>query len=382
MRRLAIAAAALAAVELLALNPGDRALELSRTQWMKGGGFSTTVRLKSRGDTPAPLRVVVFVLTRAANTEDSTRLLESLQESLRNRIKMAIISPDSQEDMADYVRKISVRGLSVGRDRDRLITPGYMESSMMYPKAFIIGTDGIVIWAGEVADLGEALDKALSDKLNLGVQKKLTPLLDELQTAIRSNSLREMTRVTDEILEIDPGNAAAIRATCFTLESFNRADDAWKLVFREIDRQPKLTRLYLTAVDIVSRHPELANRLDDEVLLSKFERNISDPAACGAMAMNLLEKFPFSAKAIEYSAKLLSSYSSSSAEKHAGYWTAMALLHYRLGMLDKAAEDEDHVAELSKKSGFTQTETEARKRAEFYRSLVNLRKNLPDSPAK
>ena len=253
------AATAAAALPAYALRSGDPVQELN-VKWVQGTPLALLPPAKPQPNEPR-LKAAVFFLTRAANRDETLTLLNNLRRSYAGPLRLAAVTPDSEADVREMLKARPDFTLPLGVDQKRQLTANYMNGSMLYPMAFVTDDSGRIIWSGELVDLGEMVQNYLEGNFDASRQKKLAPLLDELQTLLRENNDRRMKMVTNSILKIDPGNAAALRIRLFVLENSGRLDEAWQLIDSQLRQQPKLERLYFAALDLAMRHPELAGRI-------------------------------------------------------------------------------------------------------------------------
>ena len=352
---------------LFALRPGENALELNKINWLRGG-ISLAPEPDSAAASP---RIVVFVLTRGTTAPETFAMLRNLS-SRHPGLRTAVITPDPAADAEALLRRINPGSVAFGLDSERAITPQYMAGSLFYPTAFLIASDGRIIWRGEAVDLPEALQSYFAGKLDLKLQTRLSPLLEELQTLIRDSNDIKMRRLTDEILELDPANPAALRIRIFTLENTGRQTDAWQLLTREISRSPQVPRLYFTALDLATRYPVLRPELP--AVLKQFASKVTAFDSRNLMAWSLLNALPGDGTALTAAAELCRGLSDAglSAPETASLHATRALLAYRLGRPDQAlAEQQQAIRLLGNRSG---TELAAfREREAFYRTVLELR---------
>ena len=119
-----IAMACLAGFSAFALRPGDPAEELM-VKWIQGGPVAV---LPSKNPDPeAPeYKAVVFLLTRAANRDETLNLLGYLNRIHAGKVRFAVVTPDRETDAAAMLRERPDFKLPVAVDTDRKITSQYM----------------------------------------------------------------------------------------------------------------------------------------------------------------------------------------------------------------------------------------------------------------
>ena len=358
-----------------ALRPGDPAEELN-VKWLQGTPVTVLPPATPQPGTPE-YKVVVFLLTRAANRVETLVLLDRLRRDYADLARIAAVTPDSESDAGKLLADHADQSIPFGVDTRRQSTPKYMNGSILYPMAFLIDGKGTVVWNGEAVDLGETLQKVKNGTFDADLQRKLAPLQDELQTLLRDGNDRRMKQITEAILRLDPGNPGAIRIRLFVFENSGRTDEAWALVAQELGRQPQLERLYFTAIDLAARHPELAGRAVEAA--QAYRKNISGkPDSDNLMGWTLLNRFPMDPEILKIAAELINRAAqaipadASPALRGAGL-NAQALLANRLGEVDKAAALQTQAVAEWEKSGMTAAMREAQARAAYFETVKAMR---------
>lgn len=366
-----IAMACLTGFSAFALRPGDPAEELM-VKWIQGGPVAV---LPSKNPDPeAPeYKAVVFLLTRAANRDETLNLLGYLNRIHAGKVRFAVVTPDRETDAAAMLRERPDFKLPVAVDTDRKITSQYMSGNLLFPMAFLFDREGEIVWSGEAIDLDEVLRACRAGTFNRSVQPKLAPLLDELQTLLRDNDERRMKAVVDSILALDPGNAAALRIRLFVLESNGRIPEAEALVDAQIEAAPQLARLYFTALDLLIRHPapERLGALTRRYLEAVRE----NPAADNLMAWRLLNGLPGDPVALTAAKRLTEramGAPAGSAADQGALATTRALLEYRLGRPAEALKLQREATAHWKNSGTPGAEADSAAKEKFYRTVLSL----------
>ena len=290
----------LSAMNLFALRSGEKAVELTDIRWLKGNPHRLYFsRPEGR---QLHYRAVVFLLMHAGNAAETIQMLNQLQEKYPAALRINVITPDPESDAKAFAAGIPFKNIAFGVDRDRKTTGKFMENSMLYPMAFLVGPEGGIVWNGEVVDLPEILEEALKKPLDVEKQKKIAALLDELQVLMRDNAERQMCLLADRIFRLDPGNAAAMRMRLFVLENSGRIPEAGELIFEQLKCSPKKIRLYYNAFDLIARYPYYIKELNR--VTEAFMENISDPDACDFAVWTLLSRMNFEPEALPCAVKL------------------------------------------------------------------------------
>lgn len=359
---------AVCAANLFAVRPGDKAAAFGNVKWIRGQGFDVAEAVRLPKGKSKHLRMAVFLLCRASASEETVRMLDSLQAKNPD-LQIAILTPDPVADVQELLKDMPASGAAFGIDVERKTTPAYMAGNLLFPMAFLIDEKGMVVWCGEAVDAPEAVEKFFTSGLDSSTQREIASGIDNLQMLIRGGSEREMSHCVNDILSLEPGHPGALRIRVFVLEQSNRFHEAWALLLQEIDKSPKLTRLYVSAFDLIRRHKELDDKLP--LLMEKFSLGVTKNEHLNAMAWGLLNSFDFNITALEY-AKKFHAQASAQLKDSAPLEMTAALLNYRLGNLDKAISHQDQASEILEKSGDASGAADSRKRAEFFRNTKKL----------
>ena len=372
---LLFAAALLAAAETFALRPGDPVEELIGVNWVQGAPLAMLPP-----ENPAPgdpeFKAVVFLLTRAQNTDDTLTLLNYLRRTFANKVRFAVVTPDSETDVKNLLKRHPDFTASFGVDTERTLTPKYIGSSLLLPLAFVADKEGEIVWSGEAAYLGEALQKCLDGTLDRDAQRKLSPLLDELPTLLRGDNESRMRRLVDSIFRIEPGQPTALRIRLFVLESSNRAGEALDLVQSQIKLAPKVTRLYFEAMNLIARNPQLAP--ENAAVVNAYAAAVTDdPDADNQMAWMLLNRQPDDPDALK-SAKMLTERANSLLQNdtqgalRGSCLNTQALLAYRLGKLEEANKLQAEAIRVFEAADLPGAASDAQRRLRYYETVLSL----------
>jgi len=353
--------AALCAAPLFALRPGDKALKLDKVRMVRGE-LPDLSPLDAK--TPKPeLRAVVFLLCRAVNAVSTAAMLNDLGRKYSGRLQLTIVTPDPAMDAEAFKLATAAFPVPLAVDAERKLTKEYMAGSLLYPMAFLIDRDGVIVWCGEAVDMAEKIQPALEGKLSIRTEAKIAEAVAELQQLLRDQSDTNMRRTADRIFSLEPGNAAAMRIRLFSLENSGRIDDARRLIDEQLKAAPKLVRLYFTAVDFAARYG--GDDAELERIVSAFMRNVAAPEARIRMAWMLLERFPYHPSALRMAATTLRQKLPEPTMARANAAAARALLEYRLGNVSEALRYQREAVRLLNQAG-TEAELNAAKHREAY----------------
>ena len=362
--------AGLCASPLFALRPGDRALKLDKVRAIRGKAPD----LSPLDDkTPQPeLRAVVFLLCRAVNSVSTAAMLDDLGRKYSGKLAAYIVTPDPTADAEVFKLATANSPVPLAVDVERKLTKEYMAGSLLYPMAFLIDRDGVIVWCGEAVDMAEKIQVALEGKLAVKTEAKIAELVAELQQLLRDQSDTKMRRIVDRIFDLEPGNAAAMRIRLFYLENTGRIPEARKLIDEQLKAAPKLVRLYFTAVDFAARYDYTDAEL--ERIVGAFTRNIADPQARVRMAWMLLERFPYHPSALRMAAPVLRRKLPVEPLPRANAAAARALFEYRLGNVEEALRYQREAVRLLNQVGTEAELAVAKRREAYFRAVLELGK--------
>ena len=314
---------------------------------------------------------MVFLLCRAENAPATVAMLNDLERTYGGALKTAVVTPDPTPDAEALKGVTHACPVPIGVDTERQLTRQYMAGSLLYPMAFLIGRDGVILWCGEAVDLAEKIRPALDGKLSIGTEAKIAEAVAELQQLLRDNSETQMRRVVKRIFALEPGNAAALRIRLFTLENTRRIAEARQLIDEQLKAAPQLVRLYFTAVDFAARYH--ASDAELAQLVAAFERHIADPATRVRMAWMLLERFPYHPTGLRFAARELRRPLPPEPLPRANAAAARALLEYRAGDVAKALDYQREAVRLLNQVGSEAELAAAKQREAYFRAVLELK---------
>lgn len=329
---------------LAALRCGEKAVDLRGVKYLSSAGFPLSA--------PAPektLRVVTFIHTRARGAAGTVAMLKVLDRLHGSKVRQILVTPDPDSDAFSLVPHVRGSRIAFGTDSGRRLTMQYMGGSLLFPKSFVIDHKGVIIWCGESVDLGEMIQSYFAGTYDRAGAEKICPMLLELQTVLRESSERKMRQLTDKIFAISPAHPGALRMRLFALENSNRIPQAWQLLQGRIKAAPRAARLYFTAIDFISRYPYFKNSLG--TVLLQFDRNVKNEESRCMMAWELLKRFRYEIRALEYAHILLGKTAPRKAELRRLWLAARAQVAYLAGDLPKAIHYQKQLSALPGRSG-------------------------------
>ncbi len=360
---------------LWALRPGDRAEEL-KVRWLKGKEIVLFPKVKTTQKNDDKLVVITFILTRAVNTPEAVKVLSLLQDEYQNKVRFGLVTPDDVVDGDAFTQKYPDMNFAFGIDEPRTLTPKYMAGSMLYPMSFVINNEGTVLWCGELIDTGDFLKEFYAGASDLAREKKVAPMLDELQTTLQEANDKRMEGLVKRILAADPGNAPALRMRIFILMQNNRQNEAYDLVKSQIAKVPDSPRLYFYLLNVVASSPDLAKNLAAD--MDQYLKSVKpDPMADNFLANTLLTQFSNNIDALAAAKHALARIDENNIASPLAAGTASgtkALFYYKVGDLDQAIKYQQQALDLYQKAQTPDAVKQAKDMLDFYQKVKDYEK--------
>lgn len=184
-----------------AVGPGDKAPALDGTIWVKGS-------------TPAfeeHYAVLAFWSTRCQACESSLPVLNGLVKRYGERIAVAGLSNDPLGEIYSWVAEMGEGPeYSVGKVPPEVYAE-YMEGKGEVPYAFLVNQGGVVVWEGHPMDVEDALARAFSGTLDVGLIRQLGDLEKVLKESFETHDPDKIADAADAVLALDPAHERAIR---------------------------------------------------------------------------------------------------------------------------------------------------------------------------
>ena len=191
---------------LMALEVGEKAPPLAGVTWVKGGAAAL-------GAQPT---IVEFWATWCGPCRTSIPHLTKLAAAHRKDLTVVGLSDEDEATVTPFVNGQGVAmDYHVGLADDQL-KQGYMAAEQGIPTAFLVGTDGTVLWKGHPMELDRPLRAVLDGTWNAAAETKRSQRAAELQALLQEDPgadekplLAKIVAKTGEILADDPTNEEA-----------------------------------------------------------------------------------------------------------------------------------------------------------------------------
>lgn len=344
----------------------------SKVEWVKCAPMPLGKVDKEKHPHIPELRGVVFLYTRADESDSMIAMLENARRGFNGKVLIAVVTPDNMPDaeaLQERHRDVRVR---IGVDLERKIIPEFMRGgNMILPAGFLLDRDGRVLWRGEAVDLPEAAGKALAGKLDKKVQQEVFTLTDQLQRSLREGNMVQMLRQAERIFAVEPGNPSALRMAVFAAESLRNEKLAWDLTMRQLQQCGDQPRVSFTALELILRHRSLRQKLPE--LIRDFAKRPYLPRMRYAFADLLLSHFQFDIDAVLGAKQILAGTPlalNAQPEEMAVVLALRARLFYALGDLAGAEAAQAEAVQLYSRSPDRAGRQNAEKMLKFFRTLL------------
>lgn len=357
------------------IRPGDRAPFLNISSWLKNG----PVKIEQPAGVKSEL---IYVLEFwATRSETSVRMIPHLNYLEKKFSPMGVriiaVSRDEKEALRDFLKKHRIN-YSVGVDYKGATTETYLGIDSV-PVVFLIrGKDRAVLWRGDVVDLERVLEKYLSGEFDIEDQKKISALKKDLRLAAQSGDIKLAEKISDEILDVDPREASAIKWRLLMYEARNQNKKALKFVNERIEKDSNNKDLYFLKLKFMTLNHEKTARLK-KVVRQIIKRFSANPSVMNSLSEFLLCNMPFPhsfpREALSAALTAVDSLNGKSSRlTHARYYSTLARAYYNTGATEKAVEYQHKAGGYLKESPKKLKNSE--QILEFYEATMALRKSL------
>jgi peroxiredoxin len=196
------AAAILIAVLVLVSSPtgyaltiGDKAPPVKASTWYNGDAVNPA---EPDGKT---IYVVEFWATWCPPCKASIPHLNELQQQLKDKNVVILgISDEPETKVEPFIKKMKMEYLAAS-DPKRETHDAYLEGVPGIPHAFVVGTNGIVLWSGHPLDgLSEALEGIVAGTFDPAAEQHRQTARKELETVLRAGDVEKAMAKVDELI--------------------------------------------------------------------------------------------------------------------------------------------------------------------------------------
>lgn len=334
MKRMALISALLVALTPLhapALKIGEKAPPLKAAQWINGGAVDPS---QPDGKTSY---VVEFWATWCGPCRQTAPHLNKLHDQYKDRgILIVGVTDESEETVRPFLAKMSTAYL-IACDTNRETHEAYMEGVPGIPHAFVVDTNGIVVWSGHPMDgLDEVLSNVVAGTYVIDTNANArAEAAQELQALFMEGDFAAALAKLDELINQDPSDFGY-----------------YQMKLAVLAQMQELGKMKAVYADILSAFDDSADTLNTLAWL-----------ACTSPFP--LCDLPVAWKAAQRAAEL-------SNREVPAVLDTLARVHYALGALDEAVAVQ---AEAVAKAAADEKE-DLQKVLDYYRSAAALRSEI------
>jgi tetratricopeptide (TPR) repeat protein len=288
-----------------AIDLGDKAPDLEADIWINGSAVNPA---KPDGKT---VYVVEFWATWCPPCKRSIPELNSLFEQYQDKNVVIIgVTSEAEETVRPFVEKMEMKYI-VAIDTNRLFAETYMDGVQGIPHAFIVDTNGIVVWSGHPSvGLKDSLSEVLAGTYNMETAQTTQGENEELQKLLMAGDFDKALDTLDKLLAKDRENPEYYELKIGLLA--------------QIGKLEKAKHLYQEMFEVFSDSAEDLNTLSWMAVTSPFEMCDLEIAWKAAIRATELSK-----------------------RENSAILDTLARVYYAAGLLDLAVKTQNEAIEIS-----------------------------------
>jgi len=185
-----------------AVDLGDKAPDLSTDIWINGNAVNPA---HPDGKT---VYVIEFWATWCPPCKRTIPELNALFEQNKDKnVVLVGLTSESEDTVRPFVERMGMKYV-VAIDTNRLFADTYMSGVQGIPHAFIVDTNGIIVWSGHpAADLSQVLAEVLAGTYDMETARTAQGESEELQQLLISGDFEKALDALDKLLSKDPKNS-------------------------------------------------------------------------------------------------------------------------------------------------------------------------------
>ncbi len=282
-RNLLTAMLLLLAVPAFAVKVGEPVPDLKNVQWVKGGPVDIS---QGRGGN---VYLIEFWATWCPPCLESIPHLTALQEKYKKDGLIVVgISIDKDiETVVNFVSKNNAMNYNVGFDKDGIAAEKYMpqESAGTIPVSFLVDKTGIVVWSGHPLEMEKIVDDVVRGAFDAKKSAMRQNINKQLMQEIINRNYEGALKLTDELLELEPGNERFINLKASLLKLTGKDDSALIFIEKQIKLYPEKAALKSIKISMLyqlKRYQALENECDSASISS------CDPMVLNGIALEMI----------------------------------------------------------------------------------------------
>ena len=211
-----------------AVDLGDKAPALTADTWLNGNAVNP-----SRADGKT-VYVVEFWATWCPPCKRSIPELNSLFEQYKDRNVIVIgVTSEPEDTVRPFVDKMGMKYL-IAIDTSRSFSDTYMDGVQGIPHAFIVDTNGIIVWSGHpAAGLADALEEVVAGTYDMDTAVAAQGENEELQKLLMAGDFDKALDTLDKLMAKDRGNSEYYELKIGLLAQSGKLEEA-KSLYQEM----------------------------------------------------------------------------------------------------------------------------------------------------
>ena len=341
---------------LYALQPGDRATELSNLKWIKGN--PVTIFNKARQQQEDRRQAHLYLIENWSVKDNASLLavpiLYGIKKKYKDKIDLIAISADPEEDISNFLNteEGSLINYSIALDPTQATIKCFAGHDFRIPQIFIISTIGQLLWRGHPIELKRVLKNIFNGTFDLKKQQRISRLHNTLQSYIQLEDISQIKSTSEKLLELVPDDDLALRVMLYDYQTRNKQAKALQFINSHIEKHPDIPSLYPLRFDVMNQNNFPLKSLAEEAenIMTKFPDNHTVIFQTAEIAVN---RFPFATvpvkqilQAAEKAVELLKQSDENDDKTLAAYLSVLAKAYYLAGKLENAVETQKEVVNL------------------------------------
>jgi len=337
-----------------AIQPGDRATELSNLKWIKG----TPVTIFNKEQQAENNQKHLFLIENWSVKDNASLLavpiLYGIKKKYKDQIDLIAVSADSEEDINTFLttQEGSLINYSIALDPSQATIKCFAGHDFRIPQLFVVSNIGQLLWRGHPIELKRVLKNIFNGTFDLKKQQRISRLHNTLQSYIQLEDISQIKGTTEKLLNLVPDDDLALRVMLYDYQTRNKTKKALEFINKHIEEYPDIPSLYPLRLDVMNQNNFPLKTLAEETenILTKFPNNHKVIFQTAEIAVN---RFPFATipvkqilTAAEKAVELLKNSEENDDKIQATYLSVLAKAYYFAGKLENAVETQQKVLDL------------------------------------
>ena len=372
---------------LAAIEVGKTAPELKVAKWFKNKP-EKYLKAKEEGKDDYTL-VLCFWATWSDTTDNMFRFLNSEVDIFgKENVVFVAMSKENQRIIDRYVRNDNNIKFAVAADKKSETYDEYMENTSGVPMFFIIDKDDELLWKGSPFEADRVLSRVITGTFDIEKEAKIEKIRKQLQDSIQYLNFEQQGEYAERILKIDPLDVTAINIIVDNYLRDNKTKEALDYMVSKIHEANYnkfvARKLYFNLLGLFQgMETEQARTYLQKATESFYSAYQNDPEALNSFSVAVVQGMPMNIVPVKDIYKLVTRaievQKEINPENYADlgiYNRSLAKVYYLAGLLDKAVDTQEKSLEQLKKCDDKQMIPQAETLLNYYKSIVEVNKEL------